>query len=210
MMENKQIIEALHKSYGECGYVQKKRSEKGGVNYTFAGEQAMIKTLRPILEQNKIIVHVNKIDNIISEQYTTKNGASMHRFIARYEFKFTHISGESIIAVSIGEGADVGDKACAKAATIALKYALRQTLLIETGDDPDNEIVPERAEPVKKLSPKEKMLQWGVGMVAKIEVMPLEELDEWETKQATDLERLKTENPEINLMLREAIGKRRG
>ena len=34
---------------------------------------------------------------------------------------------------------DVGDKSANKAATGLLKYALRQTFLIETGDDPDAE-----------------------------------------------------------------------
>jgi hypothetical protein len=38
---------------------------------------------------------------------------------------------------AVGEGTDYGDKSCNKSMTVGLKYALRQTLLIETGDDPD-------------------------------------------------------------------------
>ena len=38
-----------------------------------------------------------------------------------------------------GEGADSGDKSGNKANTCAYKYALRQTFVIETGDDPDEE-----------------------------------------------------------------------
>ena len=38
-----------------------------------------------------------------------------------------------------GEGADVGDKAPYKAMTGALKYALLQSFLLSTGDDPEDE-----------------------------------------------------------------------
>ena len=38
-----------------------------------------------------------------------------------------------------GEGADPGDKAPYKALTGALKYALLQSFLLATGDDPEDE-----------------------------------------------------------------------
>ncbi len=47
-------------------------------------------------------------------------------------------NGKSIQVTSIGEAADYGDKAANKAMTAAMKYNMRQTLIIETGDDPDN------------------------------------------------------------------------
>ena len=55
----------------------------------------------------------------------------------------------------LGDGADTGDKASYKAMTGAMKYALRQTFVIETGDDPDDtpSDVQERA-PKDKPAPK--------------------------------------------------------
>jgi hypothetical protein len=38
---------------------------------------------------------------------------------------------------TLGEGSDTGDKTLNKCMTAAYKYAIRQTLMISTGDDPD-------------------------------------------------------------------------
>ena len=53
---------------------------------------------------------------------------------------FTDVnSGEEITARVAGEGLDMGDKASYKAMTGALKYALLQSFLLATGDDPEDE-----------------------------------------------------------------------
>ena len=46
-------------------------------------------------------------------------------------------SGEVVTVTSLGTGTDPGDKAVAKAQTMALKYAWLTALNIETGDDPE-------------------------------------------------------------------------
>ncbi|MBZ9674535.1 ERF family protein [Mesorhizobium sp. ES1-1] len=132
----KEIITALNAAYKECGYVQKagKNKEQG---YKFAGEADFIEAVRPVLLKHGIVVYPSGYSLIKGEDYLTKSGSRMNRIVAEYRFTFAHISGESIQVVAVGEGADTSDKASPKAATIALKYALRQTLLIETGDDPD-------------------------------------------------------------------------
>ena len=48
-------------------------------------------------------------------------------------------SGEELTVRVPGEGADAGDKAPYKAMTGALKYALLQSFLLSTGDDPEDE-----------------------------------------------------------------------
>ncbi|MGA7871170.1 MAG: hypothetical protein WCA22_09755, partial [Candidatus Binatus sp.] len=48
-------------------------------------------------------------------------------------------SGEQIVAKVAGQGLDPGDKAPYKAMTGALKYALLQSFLLATGDDPEDE-----------------------------------------------------------------------
>ena len=47
-------------------------------------------------------------------------------------------SGEEIVAKVAGQGLDAGDKAPYKAITGALKYALLQSFLLATGDDPED------------------------------------------------------------------------
>ena len=59
--------------------------------------------------------------------------------VATYVFRFIHAPSQTHIDVEVrGEGNDSLDKASYKAATGALKYAIRQAFLIETGDDPDD------------------------------------------------------------------------
>lgn len=139
----KEIITALNAAYQECGYVQKQ--EATGLKYKFAGEAAFIEALRPVLIKHGIVVFQSGVEVVNTEGYKTTNGNMMNRIIAKFEFTFAHVSGESIKVTALGEGADSGDKTAPKCNTGALKYALRQTLLIETGDDPDQTSSAEQA-----------------------------------------------------------------
>jgi len=125
------IIEVMK----EVGYVQKER--KQGLKYSFASEKALIAALRPAMIEHGIFAHVLSGKNT-REQYSTKSGTSMNVSVVCGMVRFIHAASETHIDVyAQGEGADVGDKSSNKAMTGLLKYALRQTFLIETGDDPD-------------------------------------------------------------------------
>ena len=55
-------------------------------------------------------------------------------------YTFTDVdTGEEITTKVAGQGLDAGDKAPYKAMTGALKYALLQSFLLATGDDPEDE-----------------------------------------------------------------------
>jgi len=55
-------------------------------------------------------------------------------------YTFTDVDGgEEITTKVAGQGLDAGDKAPYKAMTGALKYALLQSFLLATGDDPEEE-----------------------------------------------------------------------
>ena len=62
----------------------------------------------------------------------------MARVVMAYTFTDVD-SGEEVIAKVAGQGLDPGDKAPYKAMTGALKYALLQSFLLATGDDPEDE-----------------------------------------------------------------------
>lgn len=135
----KDIHEAIHAVMQEVGYVQKTRSQEGGVNYKYAGEAALIEALRPAMVTAGIYMHVTEAPDVFRETYTTSNGKPMNRTAIRLKVRFTHApSGTSIDTEAWGEGSDVGDKSTPKAMTGAYKYALRETFCIETGDDPDD------------------------------------------------------------------------
>jgi len=137
-MDHKNIHEALHAIYNNVGYVQKQKGEN--LNYTFAGEGAFIRELRPAMIKHGVTISVSQMDSLVQEHYITgKYDTKMVRSTIHVAVKFTHVSGDSITVEAYGEGSDAGDKSLNKAMTDAYKYALRQTFMIETGDDPDKE-----------------------------------------------------------------------
>lgn len=129
------IHEAINKVMDEVGYVKKSRAQN--LNYSFAGEAALIAALRPSMVEHGLYMSIAKIHNITRENYTTAKGTAMVNTVIHATVNFTHVSGESIEVDAVGEGSDSGDKSANKAMTGLYKYALRQTFCIETGDDPD-------------------------------------------------------------------------
>ena len=138
-------------------YIQKER--KQGLTYSFAGEAAILEKLHPALREASLAWTLTGCVLIAQEQYTTKNGAAMNRVIVQATYTMTHAdSGQSETVQALGEGSDSGDKATSKAMTSALKYALRQTFLIETGDDPDHtpsEVQQRQSAPLKRPTVEE-------------------------------------------------------
>lgn len=150
MIEHKNIHEAINGVMEEVGYVKKSRS--AGVNYSFAGESALIAALRPAMVEHGIYMHVAKIESVTRENITTKSGTQMVNTLISAIIRFTHsTSGTSIDSASTGEGFDSGDKSANKAMTGLYKYAMRQTFCIETSDDPDKHS--EERKPVEKGKP---------------------------------------------------------
>ena len=134
--EAKNVHEAINHVMGRVGYVQKKDSK--GLPYSFAGEADFIKAVRPHLVDVGLVVYQSDVELIERNEFTSKSGAMGINILAKFTWTWVHaVSGTSIEVTTIGESADYGDKAANKAMTAGSKYNLRQTLIIETGDDPD-------------------------------------------------------------------------
>lgn len=151
------IHEAIAAIYAEVGYVQKQRS--AGLGYSYAGEGALIEALRPALVEHGVTVNVAGVEQIERETVLVgQKQSSQQRTTLLARVRFTHApSGTFIESMATGEGMDSGDKSSNKAMTCALKYALRQTFLIETGDDPDDsrpELEGAQVAPAARQAPK--------------------------------------------------------
>lgn len=134
--EHKNVHAAKLAVMKEVGYVQKQRSN--GLNYTFAGEAALIAALRPVMIEHGLTITPISSRIVESSTYSTRNGGEMRLVRTEETFRITHApSGTSEDITMLGEGADAGDKTVSKALTCGYKYFLRQTFMIETGDDPD-------------------------------------------------------------------------
>ncbi len=136
MTEAKNVHEAIINVMREVGYVKKQSSPN--LSYTFAGEVALIAALRPAMLEQGLYLRVTGITQYDAGEYTTKSGSVMNDVRLAITGQMVHApSGTFIDVAAVGEGSDSSDKASNKASTAAYKYLLRQTFMIETGDDPD-------------------------------------------------------------------------
>ncbi len=133
--QHENVFQAINAIMSEVGYVKKQRA--ANLNYSYAGEAALIEAVRPAMVSHGVFCYATSYDNVVQSEYTTTKGSAMTRTTLRATVRFQHESGSFIDVQSVGEGADSGDKSLNKAMTGAYKYALRQTFCIETGDDPD-------------------------------------------------------------------------
>ena len=127
-------------------YVQRSKSQ--GLNYTFLAESELIAKIHPALIKNGLLMRPVSVTVGHCENYPSSSGKLMNRVMLIVEYEILHPeSGTSVRVMAAGEGTDIGDKATPKAMTQAMKYALRQCLAIETGDDPDRQPSEEQARP---------------------------------------------------------------
>src|SRR5216683_57967 len=123
------------------GYVQKRgHNERHNYNYVTAADLAG--AVGDILAELGVVV-IPQLQSISTES-PRSSSERIARIVMNYRFVDAR-SGEELTVRVAGEGADAGDKAPYKAMTGALKYALLQSFLLATGDDPEDERADSRA-----------------------------------------------------------------
>ena len=135
----KTLAEAMSRIYADGGrYVQKAGQMQGVARYSYAKEGDFIAAVRPLMEAHGVTIRPVGYQVLTNEEFTRKSGGNAYRVVVLATFEFLHASGDRATAQAIGEGQDSGDKAFNKAMTGAMKYVLRQSFCVETGDDPDD------------------------------------------------------------------------
>jgi hypothetical protein len=129
------LAAALVAMQKECAYVQKGgRNQAQGYNYASAAD-----VLRHVNEAacENALASFPSVDLLDCIQVPTRNGQT-NLATVRVTMTLVHApSGERLTVSALGQGADPGDKAVAKAQTMAIKYAWMLALNISTGDDPE-------------------------------------------------------------------------
>ncbi len=119
------------------GYVQK-RGHNERFNYSYVTAADIAGSVGDILSELGVVV-IPRLEDISYESAVGRGETTrMARVVMAYTFADVD-SGEEIVAKVAGQGLDPGDKAPYKAMTGALKYALLQSFLLATGDDPEDE-----------------------------------------------------------------------
>lgn len=132
------IYQALAKVMKDVGAVKKGgHNAQGG--YNFRGIDAITNAVYPALVEYGVIV----APEVQSYDYGTvtvgRNRTEMGHARLTVKFTFYGPEGDQLTAVTAGEAFDSGDKATAKAHSVAFRTALLQTLCLPTDEaDPDS------------------------------------------------------------------------
>jgi hypothetical protein len=122
------------------GYIQK-RGHNELHNYSYVTAADLAGAVGDILAELGVLV-VPRLESISHEPARSGRPDGEHLTHVVMNYSFVDVDTAEDITVKVaGEGADAGDKAPYKAMTGALKYALLQSFLLATGDDPEDERV---------------------------------------------------------------------
>ena len=125
------VLVKFHKIMEEVTHVAKdtKVSLGGKGSYKATSEDAVMNKIRPLMIAHGLVMVPETITHLEKTGSITTLGMS---------YRVTDVTdGDSIIISGIGQGSSSGDKGAGMAMTYAGKYALLKSLMIVTGDDPD-------------------------------------------------------------------------
>lgn len=123
------VFKKIHKVMQDVEYLQKDdKVSFGNTSYKAISEEKVTSAIRASLVKNGLVIVPVEQEHFKDGTLTTVN--------VKYQITCVD-TGEFVVAVSSGTGADTQDKGVGKAMTYAYKYLLLRTFAIPTGDDPD-------------------------------------------------------------------------
>jgi len=146
------IVNALSAVMADVGAVRKDDYNQGQ-KFNFRGIDAVVNAVSPALRQHGVIVTpaVQNVDYANVEVGRNRTPMGHVRVVVSYTF--TASDGSTLTATVPGEAMDSGDKATAKAMSVAFRTALLQALCLPTDEpDPDSHSY-ERAPSQEQMTP---------------------------------------------------------
>lgn len=113
-----------------------KDSKNEAQGFRFRGIEACLNHLHPIFAQHGVVC-LPMAESIQLRDFVNAKGNKVFAACVTVTFMFTSADGSQLPAKTIGEAYDSGDKAVAKAFSMAFKTMLTQTFLIPTADIAD-------------------------------------------------------------------------
>jgi len=132
-----EIIKLLTQVMEEAGAVRK-TERNTHQNFNFRGIDSVVNAVSPALRKHGVVV-VPTLNDCIYETVTVgQNRTQMGHVRVNVTYTFFAPDGSSVASTVSAESMDSGDKATAKAMSVAFRTALLQTLCLPTDDaDPD-------------------------------------------------------------------------
>lgn len=127
-----QALSEVMKAVG--GIAKKDRNQAQGFN--FRGIDSVVNAVSPQLQKYGVVVVPSVEDYSYDTVEIGRNRTAMGHVKVRVRYTFVGPKGDAIAATVVGEAMDSGDKATAKAMSVAFRTALLQALCLPT-DEPD-------------------------------------------------------------------------
>lgn len=153
------IVQALVAVSKDVGAVRKE-SYNQGQHFNFRGIDAVTMAVYPAFLKHGI-VYCPQVEHVEYAEKHLKNGSAATSVRLTVNAIFLHTSGESLLAVVQAEAFDMGDKATAKAMSVAMRTALLQVLCLPTDEpDPDSDSYEIATAPTTTPTPKKQEITW--------------------------------------------------
>jgi len=170
------------------GYVQKEKAKDSKISYSLKTENAVLDALRPAMLENGVVMYPVSVKDVAHSSFEVGQYHTVwNRIVATHVYRFYHVPSDTYQDVEIfGDGADPGDKAGNKSMTVSKKYALLETFLLLTGDDPDETSSPQDT---KRAGTGKNQPQSNDGTKVDMDIITDEAWGKWQAlvKQATDI-----------------------
>jgi hypothetical protein len=144
------IRKALNLVMADVGAVKKLDHNSSGTGFNFRGIDAVTNAVYPALVKHGVII----APKVIAYEYGTvvvgRNRTEMGHVRLTVEFTWYGPEDDHITTIAAGEAFDSGDKATAKAHSVAFRTTLLQTLCLPTDEpDPDSHSYERSEAPVR-------------------------------------------------------------
>ena len=135
------VVQALSAVMADVRAVAKKeRNTSQGGGFYFRGIDAVVNAVGPALRTHGVVVTPH-LDHIDRREGRTSKGGTLNYVAVIVTYTFTGPDGDTMTATVPGEAFDSGDKATAKAMSVAFRTCLLQALTLPTDEaDPDAEV----------------------------------------------------------------------
>jgi hypothetical protein len=117
-----------------------KNEQNSAQHFNFRGIDAVINAVAPIFNELGIIVAPEVVEHVYDTVEIGQRKTPMGHVTMVVKYTFYGPEGDSVSATVASEAMDSGDKAVAKAMSVAMRIALLQTLNLPTDEpDPDSQ-----------------------------------------------------------------------
>lgn len=157
------VFKAFSAAMNDVKGVGKNSRANVGGGYNFRGVDAVLNAVGPAFRTHGVFAVPFKVDLLTDERVAAKNGGMMHNITLGITWRVYGPDGSFFDGYSAGESFDSGDKATAKAHSVAYRTFLLQALCLPTDEpDPDAEAY-ERAQAAQAATPTARVMRAAQG-----------------------------------------------